>query len=292
MSHIIQTKKLTKKFGHKFAVKNLSIAIEPGEVYGFLGPNGAGKTTTIRMIMDFIRPTSGEVKLFGKPISEIGHAVFENIGYLSSDSTLYSNWTASQHLKYMEKIRGNSEKTDDLIKQFGLELNVKVHRLSSGNKQKLKLIMALMHSPKLLVMDEPTRGLDPILQNDIHYILKKLSKEGSAVFMSSHDMNEVEQVCDRVGIIKEGEIVTSQALSDLRELNIHVVKVVFGGKFDLERYSTIPNVEIKKTTKHELIINVKGDLNPFLYQLGKSGSVKDIDIYHSSLEDVFMRYYK
>lgn len=287
---MLQLQNISKHFGSKVAVDSLSVSLDSGEIYGFLGPNGAGKTTTIRMIMDFIKPNSGSVKLFGKPLQHGGPHEFNKVGYLSSDSTLYQGWTAAQHLQFASNIRGTSGVTEELVEKFGLELNTRVSRLSSGNKQKLSLILALMHQPKLLVLDEPTRGLDPILQHDIYDILAQFRRGGGSVFMSSHNLSEVQEVCDRVGIIRDGKLVASETMQSLRKMNIHEVTIVFSQPFDSKKFE-LPNVEIKKATKKELIMHVTGDLSPVIALLGKH-KLRDVEITHASVEEMFMRFYQ
>lgn len=281
---------LTKKFGKKTAVDNVSLAIKPGEVYGFLGPNGAGKTTTIRLIMGFIKPTGGQVKVFGRDNIRGVSAQMNQIGYLSADSSLYASWTASQHFDFASKIRSGKTKALELAEQFELDTGTKFHRLSSGNKQKLALILALMHSPKLLILDEPTRGLDPLLQQEIYTILRDFKKDGGAVFMSSHNLAEVEHVCDRVGIIREGKLAASESIQGIRQMHVHEVRVLFADGY-IRKYFEGPNLEIKKATKQELIVHVRGDLNNFLRQVVRF-KVRDIEITHASLEDIFMRFYQ
>lgn len=287
---VVELKKITKSFGRKIAVNDVSISISEGEIFGFLGPNGAGKTTTIRCLMDFIRPTQGTVKLFGQDINTADNKYKNRIGFLSSDSVLYSNWTGQAHIDYMIKMRGIEQNAHELAAQFGLDLKAKVRHLSSGNKQKLGVILAIMHKPDLLVLDEPTRGLDPILQQEIYTILKDFRRRGGAVFMSSHNLAEVEQVCDRIGIIKEGKLVASETIQKVRQMKIHIIKVIFGTAYE-EKDFHLPNVEIKNADKRNIEIHTKGNMNVLLQRLSRY-SVSDIEITHASLEDVFLRYYE
>ena len=289
MANVIELENVSKTFGAKKAVNDVSLSLTDGEIYGFLGPNGAGKTTTIRMIMDFIRPSSGSVKLFDKDIGPNSVKNLHKIGFLSADSVLYSNWNAQQHISYVENIRGKKSSAATLSQKFGLDVHTKYHRLSSGNKQKLALILALMHSPKLLILDEPTRGLDPLLQQEIYEILIDFKKSGGSVFMSSHNLSEVQKVCDHVGIIRDGRMVASETMNTLREMHLHQITVQFEKPVDVEKFR-LPNVEIKKATKHEITANVQGDLNPFMSNVMQY-KISDIEIGHVSLEDMFMRYY-
>ncbi len=287
---IIELKKVSKQFGSKLALDNVSMVVEKGQIFGFLGPNGAGKTTTIRCLMDFIRPTGGAVKLFGKPLDRLDINYKNKIGFLSADSVLYGNWSGNAHIKFIATMHGSRGVADQLVSRFDLDLRPKVRHLSSGNKQKLALVLALMHEPDLLVLDEPTRGLDPILQQEIYSILRELRREGKTVFMSSHNLAEVEQICDRVGIIREGKIVASESMQSVRGMQMHIVKVVFATTYNIRDYQ-IDKVDIKSSSKKELELHVHGDLNVLLTRLLRH-PIRDIDISHASLEDVFMRFYQ
>lgn len=287
---ILSLSNVTKTFGNSNAVDTISLKIKPGEIYGFLGPNGAGKTTTIRMIMDFIRPTSGTVKLFGKDNAEGVSNALQRVGFLSADSTLYPNWTATQHIEFIEHVRGASAEARTLASQFGLKLNTKYRHLSSGNKQKLALVLALMNKPSLLVLDEPTRGHDPLLQQELYDILLDFKRGGGSVFMSSHNLSEVQKVCDSVGIIRSGKLVASETMNSLRKLNTHEVSVQFVGSIKVETFKA-KNIEIKHSSTNHIVAHVHGDLNNFLAAVAKH-TVSDIEITHVSLEDMFMRYYK
>lgn len=289
-NNVLQLENLTKVFGSKQVVDDVSVALGPGVIYGFMGPNGAGKTTTIRMIMDFIRPTSGQVRLFGDNDEHQRAAAMQKIGYLSADGNLYPNWTAAQHIAYTERVRGRASDAARLVKMFALDTQVPFRRLSSGNKQKLALVLAMMHQPALLVLDEPTRGLDPLLQQEIYGLLADFKKVGGTVFMSSHNLAEVQKVCDRVGIIRNGKLVASETMSSLRKLHVHQITIQFDKPLEVAQFEA-RNVEVVKASKRTLIANVRGDLNDFLRQVAQH-RVLDIEITHISLEEMFMRYYR
>jgi len=287
---VIELTNVTKTFGTTKAVNAISLRLLPGEVYGFLGPNGAGKTTTIRMIMDFIRPTQGEISLFGKNNKNGMSYALSNTGFLSADNALYANWTAIQHIECAENLKGGSSDAHKLAKQFGLKLNAQYRHLSSGNKQKLALILALMHRPKLLVLDEPTRGLDPLLQQELYDILHDFKKSGGSIFMSSHNLSEVQKVCDRIGIIRGGKMVASETIDSLRKRSTHEVTVQFAKPFNISEFGA-KNIEIKHSTDTHLVAHIQGDLNPFLSKISRH-QVSDIEINHVSLEEMFMRFYQ
>ncbi len=288
--HMIELTKLTKSFGKKEAVSNLSLKVDQGQIFGFLGPNGAGKTTTIRSIMGFISPTSGSIKLFGKDIAKSGVEYKNSIGYLSADNALYGGWNSKEHIEFVASVRQISHDAYSLADRFGLDTNTKFQYLSSGNKQKLGLILAIMHEPDILILDEPTRGLDPILQQEIYTILGNIKKRGGTVFMSSHNLSEVEQVCDQIGIIRAGKLVTQETMQSIHKMKTHIVKVVFADEYRKSDFEA-NNIEIKTADKTNLELQLTGDINDLLNRLSKY-RVHDIQVNHASLEDIFLRYYK
>jgi ABC-2 type transport system ATP-binding protein len=288
---LLELNKLTKTFGNKKAVRGLSLKLHAGEIYGFLGPNGSGKTTTIRMIMDFIRPTSGAVTLFGgKGANQLAEKK-QDIGYLSADASLYPEWNAIRHIKYVESLRDVKSNGLALAKRFDLKLNTKYKHLSSGNQQKLGIILATMHNPKLLILDEPTRGLDPIWQEEFYDILKNFQQQGGAVFMSSHNLSEVQKICDHVGIIKDGKLVASETMDSLRKIHTHQIMVQFKETVDIEAFRKIKHTEIIKSTPNSIIVNVTGDLNNLMLEITKH-QLHDLEVTHASVEETFLRHYR
>jgi len=205
MPTTIEIKNLKKHFGKVKAVDGIDISVERGEIFGFLGPNGAGKTTAIRCMMDFIRPTAGEIKILDKDAQADSEVLKSDISYLPGNVRLYDSWTGLDHVNFCESFGGKKSAARELAKQLDLDLKIKFHHLSSGNKQKLGIVLALMKEPKLLILDEPTLALDPLLQNITHHLLLESGEKGTTVFISSHNLSEVERICDRVGIIKAGK---------------------------------------------------------------------------------------
>lgn len=205
--NIIEVQGIKKYFGKIRALDGVSFQVQRGEIFGFLGPNGAGKTTLIRCLLDFLRPTSGEIKILERNL----------IGYLSGDVRLYDGWTGKDHIRFLESLRGQKSIAEKLITELNFNPQIKFKALSSGNKQKLGLILALMFKPELIIMDEPTLGLDPLLQNTIYELLIEAQKNGSTIFMSSHNLTEVEKLCHRVGIIKDGKLLTIESIGELKE---------------------------------------------------------------------------
>ncbi len=288
--NVIEVKNLKKHFGKIRALDGVSFNVQKGEIFGFLGPNGAGKTTAIRCIMDFIRPTSGNVLILEKDANLHSVELKKHIGYLTSDLRLYDNWNGRDHIDLIEAVRGKLKNLSQLVKLFGFNQKIKVKKLSTGNKQKLGLILALMNEPEILILDEPTRGLDPILQNAFYKIILELKEKGVTIFMSSHNLPEVEKVCDRVAIIKNGKLVALEDIQTIRKKKIHVVTVYFEEKFSTKDFE-LKNVEITQKFSDGLEMRVKGDINPLMKKI--SGyKVKDLEITHENLEESFLEFYK
>jgi len=288
--NVISVKNLKKYFGKTKAVDGISFDAKAGEIFGFLGPNGAGKTTTIRCMMDFIRPTSGSVSILGMDSYKDSVKVKEKVGYLSGDVKLYDKWTGKDHISFVESIRGKSKIVGELIKKLNYDPSRKVKHLSSGNNQKLGLILALMHEPEVLIMDEPTVGLDPLLQNTIYEILENLRDKGSTIFMSSHNLPEVERVCDRAGIIKEGKLVAIETIENLGEKRLRRIEVRFDDKFKKQDFK-FDGVEEIEEVPDGLILTVRGDINPVIQKIAQH-KLHDLEISHATLEDVFLEFYE
>src|SRR5680860_99542 len=282
MADIVVIKNLSKYFGKLHAVDGISFNIKKGETFGFLGPNGAGKSTTIRCLMGFNKPTNGSISVFGHDMSKDSTTAKQQIGYLPGNVKLYDNWTGWDHIRFFESVRGKSGNIDSLIDRFDFDPKAKFRHLSSGNKQKLGLILTLMHEPKLLVMDEPTVGLDPLLQYEIHKVLMEMHSRGTTILISSHNLSEVERLCNRVAIIKEGKIVAVESIKTLGEKKIHKIKVHFGDEFKMSEFE-MDGVDKIKVIADRLLITTSGDLNPILRKFSKH-KVLDIEIAHASLE--------
>lgn len=291
MKNVIEINNLTKYYGKIKGVENLTLNVKEGETFGFLGPNGAGKTTTIRCIMDFIRPTSGSVSVLGMDSKEKSADIKNQVGYLAGDVKLYEKLTGEQHIRYIEGFRGKAPFSKTLIKKLNFDPKIKAKNLSKGNKQKLALILALMHRPKVIIMDEPTSGLDPILQNEIYETLDEMESKGATVFFSSHIIPEVERIADRVGIIKEGKLAQIESIEDLSGKKIRNIDIRFKDKYSILDFK-IPGVKKIKKNNHEGIsISYAGDINPLVKKIA-SYKIADIKISHASLEDIFVEFYE
>ena len=289
--NVISIENLKKSFGKTKAVDGISFDVREGEIMGFLGPNGSGKTTTIRCLMDFLRPDEGKIDILGLDAQKNTTELKNDIGHLSSESTLYNSWTGQEHIDFLEKIRGISRFDEELIDNLKFDPRKKIHALSTGNRRKLAVILALMHQPKLLILDEPTVGLDPLLQNYIYEILKDQTAKGNTVFMSSHNLAEVEKVCDRVIVLKEGKIVAIETISALREKKIYTIYAYFEGTVPKKELTT-DGAHLIKELPGGLALKVRGDIKPLLVKLSRHKNLKDVEISHASLEEVFMEFYK
>ena len=290
MSNAITIKNFKKHFGKLYAVDGINLEVKKGEIFGFLGPNGAGKSTTIRCLMGFNKPTSGSISVFGHNMETDSTEAKMNIGYLPGNVKLYDSWTGWDHIRFFERARGKSANVDNLIERFGFDPSAKFRHLSSGNKQKLGLILALMNEHKLLVMDEPTVGLDPLLQYEIHKVLLEMRDRGTTIFISSHNLPEVERICGRVAIIKNGKLVAVESIKTLGEKKLHKIEVHFNDKFTISEFQT-DGISKVEEVGGGLLITASGDLNPVLRLIAKH-DVVDMEITHASLEDVFMKFYE
>ncbi|HLB95797.1 MAG TPA: ABC transporter ATP-binding protein [Patescibacteria group bacterium] len=287
---VIEVKNLTKFFGKTKAVDDISFKVEKGEIFGFLGPNGAGKTTTIRCLLDFLKPQKGEIKIFGLDHHRASALVKKKIGYLPGAVRLYDSWTGKDHLEFVENLRDRKSVGRKLATMLDLNLNLKTRTLSSGNRQKLGLVLALSFQPELIIMDEPTLGLDPLLQNACYELLEEFQKRGTTIFMSSHNLTEVDRLCSRVGIIKDGKLAGVETIANLKAKKVHLVKAAFIDSFSKEDFLS-ENVEIKNQTADSLILAVRGDLNPLIKKLGNF-NLRSLEINPASLEEIFLEFYE
>lgn len=286
---VIEVKNLKKSFGPTKAVDGISFDVQKGEIFGFLGPNGAGKTTTIRCLMDLLHPNEGQITIFGQDARQAAPQLKKKIGYLPGEISLYGGWTGAEHIRFVEKLSRPSPIAGRLVKEFDFDAKFKVKNLSSGNKQKLGLILALMKQPELLILDEPTLGLDPILQNKVYEILEESIARGATVFMSSHNLAEVERICHRVGIIKDGKLISVDSVRELKQKRIYNLVARFATEAPQD--FVMPGVEIVKKMPGGVVLRIKGDINPVLEKL-KRYELTDIEITHESLEQVFLEFYR
>lgn len=275
------------------AVNGISLTVKAGEIYGFLGPNGSGKSTTIRMILQFIAPTTGDIKLFGTSLSRHNAQLRQSIGYLSGDSPMYDSLTGRQMLSYLHLLQPavSADYMRMLEHRFNAELDKKIKDLSRGNRQKIAIIQAFMHKPRLLVLDEPTSGLDPLVQEAFYDLLRERTAEGAAVFMSSHVLSEVQKICDRVGIIRAGELINEHRIADLQLAAAQTFDIVFSSKPPLSALSRIDGVEVIVANDMAVTLHVHGPISPLLALLGKH-DIKQLTARSLNLDELFMKYYR
>jgi ABC-2 type transport system ATP-binding protein len=286
----IEVTGLTKKFGAKKALDDVSFAVPKGAIFGFLGPNGAGKTTTIRCLMDYLRPTQGQLTILGKDTRTDSTELKQQIGFLSSDLQINPHWTGEEHISLAAKVKGGLGAAKDLVATLQLDTKARVKSLSTGNKQKLAVVLAFVGNPEILIMDEPTRGLDPVLQSVLNGLLRDFAKSGRTVFFSSHDLAEVQSLCDSVVFIKEGKVITSKSMFDIRGMDVHVISAVGKRAFDIPALRS-QGAQIVTHNKTEVTLKIKGDFNGVIRTLAKN-ELTDLDMTHASLEDVFLEQYR
>jgi ABC-2 type transport system ATP-binding protein len=290
----ISTARLTKTYGRGTrGLDGLDLEVNPDEVYGYLGPNGAGKSTTIRILVDLIRPTSGQVRVLGLDPRADGVALRRRIGYLAGDFVVDGRQTGRQLLTYLGNLRGGvpGARVAALADRLGLELDRPIRGLSKGNRQKAGLVQAFMHKPELLILDEPTSGLDPFLQQEFVGLVREAKQRGATVFMSSHVMSEVQQTADRVGIIRAGRLLTVQRVESLREHAVRSVTMTFDGAFDADAFGRLPGF----TDVTVIGSTLRGRLAGHTDELIKAASrytVVDLLCEEPDLEEIFFHFYQ
>ena len=291
---VIKLENLTKHYGEIVGIQDLSLEVIEGEVFGLLGPNGAGKTTTIRLILDFIRPTSGKAAVFGLSSRSDGTDIRRRVGYLPGDFVTYDHMTGATVTEYFTHLRGADPiKLVALCERYKLDLSRKIGQLSKGNKQKIGLVQAFMNDPDLLILDEPTAGLDPLLQYEFQKMIHEEKEQGKTVFMSSHVMSEVEATCDRVGIIREGKLVTIDTVSHLTELSLWTAEITFTQPVPSDTFKNLPGITVTDQTDnrtYNLSISGEGSMDSLIKTVAKH-PVQTFESQHASLEDAFLKYY-
>lgn len=291
MTGPISTTDLTKFYGTHRGISGVSLDINEGEVFGLLGPNGAGKTTCIRIFLDFIRPSSGSATVLGMDSRSDSVEIRRNVGYLPGDFITYEKLTAEELLQYFANLRGGHlRKAKVLAERFDLDLSRKIGELSRGNRQKVGLIQAFMSDPKLLILDEPTTGLDPLLQQEFHTLVLEEAEAGKTLFVSSHVLPEVEVICDRVGIIREGSIVAVEEVATLRKQTVTKIEIEFGQAISKAEFEGVDGVSEVTIKDHHLSCNVTGSVDS-LIKLAARHTVVNIQSGHPALEEVFLTYY-
>ena len=293
MENVIHTENLTKLYGDFPAVADLNLDVFKGEVYGYLGPNGAGKSTTIRVLLDHIRPTTGLASIFGLDTRTDSVEIKSRVGYLPGDLTLYENMTGKDMLTYFGSLRGSfdSPYVNELAERLDCDLSRRLSQLSRGNRQKVGLIQAFLNKPDLLILDEPTTGLDPLIQQEFNALIQEITHEGRTVFFSSHILPEVERICDRIGIIREGRLTVVEDMQEFtNQSTFHRFEIEFNTDFAPERFSLIPGVSNLKTEGRKLTCSVTGSPDKFIKAIAEL-EVANLTSQEPSLEEMFLTLY-
>ncbi len=285
----IRTEGLTKRFGDVLALDSLDLAVERGEVFGFLGPNGAGKTTTIRLLLHLIRPTAGRAWIMGIPAQDVGQA-HRHVGYVSGDVALWPQLTGIEALRLLGNLSGqvNESYRDELLQRLDLDPSRRIRTLSKGNRQKVALVAALMHQPDVLLLDEPTAGLDPLKEAEFQQIVREAAGRGQTILLSSHILDEVEDICTRVAILRTGRLVEVATLDKLRHKGVTVFDVMFDGV--APSFAGVPGVVAEQPVDGGMRLSVVGPPKALLSELGRQ-AVLSLRSREPDLEEVFLSYY-
>ncbi|MFX1336220.1 MAG: ABC transporter ATP-binding protein [Promethearchaeota archaeon] len=288
----IKIQDLTKYYGKSRGIENLSLEIKEGEIFGFLGPNGAGKTTTIRCMINILLPTSGNIWINGNKVTRKNPEMRENIGYIPGEFILPENYTVNEFLSYIQNMRKKSSKRrNELVERFALPVKKKIGELSKGNKQKVGIVAALMHDPDVLILDEPTSGLDPLLQQELYELLLESKNQGKTIFFSSHNLSEVQRICDRVAIIKEGFLVTVEEIHTLNKNVSRVLEAQLNNPNEEQLKSLGANLLEMQKDRVRILIPQSASIKPFLENLLLM-EPEELSYPPASLEDYFMQFYK
>jgi polyether ionophore transport system ATP-binding protein len=281
---------LTKRYGGTLALDHLDLSVQPGEVYGYLGPNGAGKTTSIRLLLGIHHPTGGRAELFGVDAWADPVQAHRRVAYVAGEPFLWPSMTGAETLEFLARLRGGTDLAyrDQLVARFELDTGKKIRALSKGNRQKVQLIAALASRADLLVLDEPTSGLDPLMEMVFRDCVTEARQRGQTVFLSSHLLSEVEAVCDRVGILKQGRLVDEGTLAQLRHLSTHTVEVTFDGP--APAFPPLPGVQVGPGGPNALRFEVQGSVGPVITALA-GHPVTNLVSREPSLEEIFMHHY-
>ncbi|MCJ7726441.1 MAG: ABC transporter ATP-binding protein, partial [Acidimicrobiia bacterium] len=287
-------KGLTKHYGDVEALVDLDLEVNPGEVFGFLGPNGAGKTTTIRTILDEIRPTAGSASILGMDSGKQSVEIRRHIGYVPGDLSMYPNLTGKDTLTYFANLRGGVDwdYVDELTERLGADLSKKVGDLSSGNRQKVGLIQAFMNKPDVLIMDEPSSGLDPLVQREFQAMMREVAAAGRTVFLSSHTLSEVQRVADRVGIIRSGRLIALETVADLRSKGMRRIEFQFGAPIEASVFESVPGVRDVEVLRRRVMLSYDGHIDALLTTVAGRYDVIDITTHEADLEEIFLTYYR
>jgi ABC-2 type transport system ATP-binding protein len=289
----IETVGLTKRYGAVTAVADLNLRVGPGQVFGFLGQNGAGKSTTIRMLMALQRPTQGRAAVLGLDAARNSVEVHRRVGYLPGDLELFPRLTGRQHIAWFARARGvgDDSMAKQLVDRFQVVVDRPVRELSKGNRQKIGLVLAFMHGPELLVLDEPTSGLDPLMQREFQTLLRETADQGRTVFLSSHELDEVQRIADRIGIIKQGNLVAQDTVDGLRRAAPQKMEVRFRHPVDPADLSAVTGVTVTASDGPQVTLDVTGEIGPVLKVIASHDPV-DLISRPADLDELFLDFYR
>jgi len=291
---VIEAEGLSHFYGATRGIEALSFSVEQGEVFGFLGPNGAGKTTTIRTMLDLIRPTAGSVRVFGMDARADAPQIHARVGFLPGDLALYDRMNGRDYLRAFASFRGNGlarGRVEALADRLRLDLSTRIRALSHGNRQKVGLMQAFVHEPDLLILDEPTQGLDPLVQQEFYGLLDEARARGGTTFLSSHVMPEVERVCDRVAIIRDGTLVTVSDVGELKAQALRWIELHFDRPVVAGSFASLPSVERAEQHGDQVRLTVRGPLDEVIKEAARH-TVVNIVSEEASLEDIFLTIYR
>ena len=294
MNSIISIESLTKYYGKFLAVSDISFSVNKGEIFGLIGPNGAGKSTTMRSILNFIKHTEGKITIKGLDSQKDYIKIRNLIGYLPGEFSIYDNLSAEEYISHILHLRNKSNKIPNLknlAAMFDLDLSKKSKKLSKGNKQKVGIIQAFCHDPEILILDEPTSGLDPLKQQEFEDLVLEFKNQGKTIFISSHVLPEVETLCDRVAIIKNGQIIAEDKMADLKKKSINRIEVQFSKDFDVDKLRK--NIGISKVTgdSNKYTFDIEGNIDKFIKELANH-EIENLKTIEPDLEDIFLSYYR
>jgi ABC-2 type transport system ATP-binding protein len=292
-AEVVRAEGLTKFYGENRGIVDVAFSVAAGEVFGFLGPNGAGKTTTIRLLLDLIRPTSGRLSLFGLDSRRESVAIRRRLGYLPGDLRLYERMTGRELLRFFGHLRGSDEisRGEHLAGRLELDLGRQIKELSRGNRQKVGLLQAFLHEPDLLVLDEPTSGLDPLVQETFQELVREVTERGGTVFLSSHVLSEVQQVADRVALIRDGRLLLVDTVENLRARSLTHVEVTFSEPPALDAFAALTGVHELERHGDVVRFALGGEIDPLVKALARF-RVRALDVHEADLEDIFMALYR
>ncbi len=293
MTNAIETKGLTKDYGSGRGVFDLDLMVNEGQVFGYLGPNGAGKTTTIKLLMGAIHATRGSAAIFGLDADRDAVAVKKQVGYVPGELPQFGGWRGTEIVTYLAGIRGDVDDTEvgRVAKRLDLDLSRKYREYSHGNKQKLALLIAFAHKPALLILDEPTSGLDPLHQQEFYGLVRDARARGATIFVSSHVLSEVEQICDRVGIVREGYLVTVGPIAELLGAKAHRIEIELADPSAAALVARVPGLEQVKVDGARVSGLYRGAFDPLLAALSGQRVVSFVSR-EPSLEEIFLSYYR